>query len=360
MGGGEITDGRVTSLQIGDVDDYGLGCAILGCGGGGRTGHFVAALRTAMAAGPVRVATLDSEAVRSVAVVGLIGSTTVLEEKMPSGDELPAAVDALLRWTGGTIDAVAPSQIGGVIGPAAALTSARLGVPLLDLDCVGRAAPRIDQLSVFADERIRVAAAAVTSSGLRIVVDAPEPHDLETVWREAVSHTGGWAGFAIGPFPVDVLRATAVPGSVSRAMRIGRAAAESTTAEDLAARTGGSVIALGRVLDVERTGDVLSFVHTTFSVADARTGALARIEASNEYLHCLVDGIAVASTPSIITVVDARSLQPIATDEVRQGDEIAALTLPASPWWWSTPKRTAHTAPRAYGIDADVVPERRS
>ncbi|MEK6312597.1 MAG: hypothetical protein V4755_18025, partial [Curtobacterium sp.] len=92
----------------------------------------------------------------------------------------------------------------------------------VDADLVGRATPRIDQLSLFVDPLPAVTAAAVTSSGLRIVVDAPDPRDLETVWREAVSHSGGWAAFAIGPVDADVLAERAVTGSVSRPRARGR------------------------------------------------------------------------------------------------------------------------------------------
>ncbi|WP_159145862.1 S-methyl thiohydantoin desulfurase domain-containing protein, partial [Bacillus sp. 9J] len=63
------------------------------------------------------------------------------------------------------------------------------------------------------------------------------------------------------------------------------------------------------------------------------------------------------STPSVITVVDARSLAPVATDRTRVGNELAVLVLPSAPWWWADPDRTAHMGPRAFGIDADVVPE---
>ncbi|MBK0296621.1 DUF917 family protein, partial [Bacillus sp. S34] len=69
----------------------------------------------------------------------------------------------------------------------------------------------------------------------------------------------------------------------------------------------------------------------------------------------MIDGLPVASTPSVITVVDARSLDPVATDRTRVGNELAVLVLPSAPWWWASPERTARVAPRAYGIDADVV-----
>ncbi|MCA5924926.1 DUF917 domain-containing protein [Curtobacterium oceanosedimentum] len=357
MDQGDRRGGGVTGLQADDAAVFGRGTALLGCGGGGRVDHMVSALRLALGDRSVPVVDLDDPGLESVTAVGLVGSTTVLEEKMPSGDELPAALAAVERWTGRRADAVVAAQIGGVTGPAAALTAHAAGLPLVDADLVGRAVPRIDQLSVFIGPVTTVTAAAATTSGLRIVVDAQQPLDLETVWREAVSHSGGWAAFAIGPVPVALLRERAVVGSVQRALHVGRAVAEARDAADLAARTGGRVVAQGRVVDVHREGDALAFVRSSIAIRDAGSGAIARVEAGSEYVHCLVDGLPVASTPSVITVVDARSLAPVATDRTRVGNELAVLVLPSAPWWWADPARTEAVAPRAFGIDADVVPE---
>lgn len=354
---GEQRDGAVTSLQAGDVDDFARGTALLGCGGGGQVDHMASALRRALGTGGVPVVPVAG-GTRAVIAVGLVGSTTVLEEKTPSGRELPDALAAVERWTGRRADAVVAAQIGGVTGPAAALTAHAAGLPLLDADLVGRATPRIDQLSLFVDPLSAVTAAAVTSSGLRIVVDAPDPRDLETVWREAVSHSGGWAAFAIGPVDADVLAARCIPGSVTRAVRTGRAATAASDVEGFVASLAGArTVARGRVLDVQRTGDAVAFVHGSMTVRDAATGAIARIEAGSEWVHCLVDGEPVASTPSCIVVVDARSLRPVTTERARVGDELAVLVLPGAPWWWAAPHRTARVAPRAFGIDADTVPE---
>lgn len=356
MDQGEQHDEAVTVLGSDDAEDLGRGTALLGCGGGGQVDHMVHALRVALGRGSVPVVPVG-RGHRRVVAVGLIGSTTVLEEKTPSGRELPDALEAVERWTGRRADAVVAAQIGGVTGPAAALTAHAAGLPLVDADLVGRATPRIDQLSLFVDPLPAVTAAAVTSSGLRIVVDAPDPRDLETVWREAVSHSGGWAAFAIGPVDADVLATRCITGSVSRAVRIGRAATAAHDVEGLAAVAGGRLLARGRVLDVQRGGDLVAFVHGSMAIRDAGTGALVRVEAGSEWVHCLVDGEPVASTPSCIVVVDTRSLRPVATDRARVGDELAVLVLPGAPWWWADPLRTRRVAPRAFGIDADPVHE---
>ncbi|MDM7887750.1 DUF917 domain-containing protein [Curtobacterium sp. RHCJP20] len=354
---GEQRDGVVTGLQADDVDDFARGTALLGCGGGGQVDHTAHALRRALGTGGVPVVPVDA-GLGAVVAVGLVGSTTVLEEKTPSGRELPDALAAVERWTGRRADAVVAAQIGGVTGPAAALTAHAAGLPLVDADLVGRATPRIDQLSLFVDALPVVTAAAVTSSGLRIVVDTADARDLETVWREAVSHSGGWAAFAVGPVDATVLAGRCVTGSVDRALRAGRAAAAAGGVEDLVRGIEGArVVARGRVLDVQRSGDVVAFVHGSMAIRDATTGAVVRVEAGSEWVHCLVDGEPVASTPSCIVVVDARSLRPVATERARVGDELAVLVLPGAPWWWATPDRTARVSPRAFGIDADVVPE---
>ncbi|HWD81067.1 MAG TPA: hypothetical protein VG497_19370, partial [Kribbella sp.] len=48
-------------------------------------------------------------------------------------------------------------------------------------------------------------------------------------------------------------------------------------------------------------------------------------------------------------VLDRRTLQPIAVDTVRTGDEVVVLALPG-PTWWRRSDRINHVAPEAFGL----------
>jgi DUF917 family protein len=78
-----------------------------------------------------------------VVPVGCIGSTSVLREMLPSGTELPEAVQGLNRWTGTPPAALMPLEMVGVNGLAPLAAASMAGLPPLDADLMGRAFPRV-------------------------------------------------------------------------------------------------------------------------------------------------------------------------------------------------------------------------
>lgn len=355
-GNGTLRSGRITAVDLGALS---AGAALLGCGGGGRVDNMLSVLLALGSGFAVDLLPPDADASGFVAAIGLIGSTTVMEEKMPSGRELPATVTAIEQWTGLRIGAVMPAQVGGLTSLATASLASQLGLRLVDADLEGRATPRLDQLTIFGPNTAPVTAAAVTSSGLTVLVSDATPSDLETVWRDAIAHSGGWAAFAIGPLSMTQVRENSIHGSVSRAVTVGRAlaAAAGSDVGALAASLGGTVVGRGRVIDIERYEDRVNFVANSIVALDADTGAVTRLEASSEYVLVLVDGEPKVSAPTVIAVLDSRMLKPIATVDVRIGADIVVLALPGANWWRADPERLRRTGPRAYGIDSDVLPE---
>jgi len=204
-----------------------------------------------------------------------------------------------------------------------------------------------------------VTAVAVTSSGLTVVVSNATPSDLETVWRDAIAHSGGWGAFAIGPLSTTQVKKNSIHGSISRAVTVGRtlSAAAGSDVGALATSLGGTVLGRGRVIDIERYEDRVNFVANSVVALDVGTGAVTRLEASSEYVLVLVDGEPKVSAPTVIAVLDSRTLEPIATVDLRIGANIVVLGLPGANWWRADPDRLRRTGPRAYGIDSDVLPE---
>jgi hypothetical protein len=295
--------------------------------------------------------------IRSVAAVGFIGSTIVIEEKMPSGAELPAAVSALERWSGTPVQAIMPVQIGGMISLAAALLADELNRPLLDADLVGRAAPRLDRYSLHTVAQFRpTSLAAVTPSSLSMVIDALSAADMESAVRGAIARSGGWAAFALGPLDLAAVRDVLVAGSVTRAIRTGQAfGVPDRPAAEAAQALGGRIPARGRVLEVTRRDDRITFVHGSAAIQDPDTRQVSRLEMGSEYLYLTIDGEPTASVPSIICALDARTRQPISTVDLRPGLNVDVLVLPPAEFWAADRARSRLVDPQSYGIDADII-----
>lgn len=349
-------------LRPEDVDAFLLGATLLGSGGGGEAQVWAHRVRSSLPAGGMPLLSLEdarTRGLRRVAVVGMVGATSVLVEKLPHGGEIAEAVGASRRWNGLPVDALMPVEAAGLNAALAVAAAAELDLPLLDVDLMGRALPRFDQLSlvVAGSETIRSAALA-ESGGQVLVLDHSTPSMLERAVRAYVSIAGGWAGASFGPVEVAELAGRSCEGTLTRAVRLGQALEAATGSGDsapsvVARALGGLELGAGRVVDVAR-GLVPHLNRSRFTVA-ARTGPVLRIEAENEYLLVLVDGEPAVSCPELILVLDRRTARPIAVDRLRSGDDVQVLALPGPPWWWGTAERLVSVGPRAFGIDLDPV-----
>jgi DUF917 family protein len=358
--------GQAVGMRINTADVRALerGVSLLGSGGGGDTITAAALLRQRLAEGHEVTVTPAAELPGDALVVpvGVVGATAVFTEKLPGGHEFRTAVAAIERWTRQSADAVMSIEIGGLNGVMPLVVAADLGLSTVDADLSGRGLPRLDQLSVAAAGRGLAPSAVAESSGQVLVLAGGSAADVERAARSFLASAGGWAVLALTPIPVAQLPECSIAGSVSGALELGRRALSAGSEPDagaLAEAVGARLLAVGRTLEVSRRAGPAEHGRTGFgqgsmTVEDHASKSLLRLEMENEYLIAMRDGIVVATTPDILTVVDRRTGVPISCDAVRHGIEVAVLQLPA-PAFWTDPRRLPVVRPRAYGIDCDPV-----
>ncbi len=334
-GGFRLCENRQMLLDPTVIDRYAEGCAILGTGGGGDVRVPLLIAREALSAcGPVRViapAELADDAL--VLPVGGWGAPTVCIEKFDSGDEGRLLCEAAEAWFGRRVDALMPSEIGGGNGVQLISWCARLGLPLVDADGMGRAFPEGDMCAMhimevppspgfFADERGRV-----------VTVTPADAHGLEEAARQCVIESGGVCAGADHPMDGATVRTSTILGSVSLALAIGTALAEGGVDGVLAA-TGGVRIATGKVVDVERLtagGFARGVVRLEGTGDDAGRSLL--IQVQNENLLATEGDRVLASTPDLITILDAATGRAVPTERVRYGQRVAVVGIPCAPIW---------------------------
>nr|WP_051580952.1 DUF917 domain-containing protein [Pseudonocardia acaciae] len=350
-------------LRPEDVDAFVVGLALLGSGGGGDALPYRQALRTALPADGLELHDPAALGDGPVLPVGMIGATRMYAEKLPGGQEIPRAVRALARWTGVEPVAVMPYEGAGLNGALATMAAAQLGLPLVDADLMGRALPRLDQISRAVEGGAVTPFAMCDPGGQTVLVDSVDPVGLERTARAFVAHGGGWAGTAMVAEPARALGRTACVGTLGRALRVGRAhlgLPEKAAPEHVAEVLGGRLLGTGRVADISRQRSA-SFGRASITVLAARAGrdgaggAVLRLEAENEYLLVLCDGEPAASCPDLLCVLDRRTATPIAVDSLRPGDDVMVLALPGPPWWRESRRRLRRVGPRAFGLGCDPV-----
>src|SRR6266550_2554246 len=124
------------------------GCAILGAGGGGDA--YVTLLQVLQATedfGPVPLVDLDElpDDALIMPCAG-IGAPTVSVEKIENGDEGARLREHLQFMTGRRVAALMAIEIGGGNGLLPITWAARMGLPVVDADGIGRAFPEVPQV----------------------------------------------------------------------------------------------------------------------------------------------------------------------------------------------------------------------
>jgi DUF917 family protein len=340
-----------------NLPDFEAGLALLGSGGGGGTKPLSWALGPELRRRPVDIVPFDSLAPdQGVALVGIVGGTSVLPEKPPSGHEHEAAQAALTRHGLGQPDAIMALECAGQNGICAALAAAKTGLPLVDADLMGRAMPSVDQLS--SSGRVDLGPIAfATPTGEVALVEPCAPDRLEAILRAAVVAWGGWVLVLTGPVPVRQLRRAALTGTPTRALTLGRAllaAPPGTPTETIASLIGGRLIAEGRIAEVVRDLQGQRFGRGHLTIQDPARG-LARVAFENEFLLASLDGRVVATAPDLLVLLAPSDRDLLRPERLRPGPHVAVIAAPGPAWWRATPERLRRVAPRAFGIDHDPV-----
>lgn len=336
------------------------GCAVLGAGGGGDTYLcLLQALQASEDFGPASLVDVDELPDEALIMpCGGIGAPTVSIEKIENGDEGERLRDQLEHLTGHRVAALMPGEIGGGNGVLPVTWAARMGLPLVDADGMGRAFPEIPQVTMQLAGISPSPAVMTDERGNLIVFQAISGHWMERLERAAAVEFGGAASSTEFSLTAAQARHATVRNSVSLAIRIGEAVmkAQDSPVAALIAEIGAFRLVTGRVSDVERhttSGFVRGSVVIEGLGEDA--GRLIRLELQNENLVALERGRVLASVPDLISVLDSETAEAIATERIKYGQRVVAIAFGCDPVW-RTEGGIALTGPRAFGYDFDYLP----
>ncbi len=336
------------------------GCAVLGAGGGGDP--HVALLQALQATGDFGpVSLIDVDELPGDALImpcGGIGAPTVSIEKIENGDEGNRLRDYLENVTGQRVAALMAAEIGGGNGLLPITWAARLGLPLVDADGMGRAFPEVPQVTMHLAGISPSPAVMTDERGNVEVLRAISGHWMERLERAAAVEFGGAASSTEFALTATQARGATVRNSVSLAITIGEAieSSEEAPIEALIAKIGAFRLVTGKVTDVERRtteGFVRGSVVVEGFGADA--GRLIRLEIQNENLVALERGQVLASVPDLISVLDTETADAVATERIRYGQRVTVIAFGCDPIW-RTEQGIDLTGPRAFGYDFDYAP----
>jgi DUF917 family protein len=289
---------------------------------------------------------------------GGIGAPLIWIEKIGAGDEMSRVIPVVERLRGAKVAALMSAEIGGSNGLQPISWAARIGLPVVDADGMGRAFPEVPQVSMHIAGISPSPCVMTDERGNMIVFSTISGQWMERLARAAAVEFGGAASSTEYTLTVAQAREATVRGSVSLAMRIGQAVTEAAAGPVAAviAATGAFRLVTGKIADVERR-TTKGFVRGSIVVEGlgADAGRLIRLELQNENLVALEQGRVTASVPDLITVLDTETADAIVTERVRYGQRVTVIAFGCHPIW-RTPAGLAAAGPRAFGYDFDYVP----
>lgn len=357
------------SLSLGDLPDFVRGAAFMGTGGGGDpyVGRLVL-INEMEGGGKLNIIALDDlDDDAFVMPVAMMGAPTVMTEKMPSVDAFEAALRAAEAHFGRRVDALIPLEVGGINSVMPLVLGARLGLPVVNADGMGRAFPEI-QMVTFGVYGCNISPVFVTNEkGDLVTVHTQNNKDGEDLARSVVVQMGGAAHIVCYPMSGRDVKNTAIPETLTLAHTIGRTirlAREQSIDpiqslfDHLAGQSvprAASILFDGKIIDVRRDTRGGFNVGRIIMEEIGQTGGRCEVEFQNENLIARRDGVVVAMVPDLITIVDRETAEPLTTESLKYGQRVKVIGL-GVPEIMRTPEALATFGPGAFNLGLEYVP----
>ena len=379
------------TLSGSDLRQVFVGGRVLACGGGGEIEWAEPFVREIERKGiRIRIASLEDLRSRDkVCVPGGIGagSTPEARERLKNNRQiaqparlLPAmaerAFDAFERYTHTRFDKLLAVNPGPVLWGLPLYLAALRNRTCVDGDCAGRAIPEWTTTTLNV-KHIRLAPALILSAyGDQVTVDSTQTNErTEQVGRAIAVECGGWSVMVTCPSTGRRLRNAFVPGTITRALRVGRAIADAREkGEDPVPpcldAAGGIKVFEGHVTSYERNERCgFMFGEILLEGSDSYAGRTCRIYQKSEYNLAWVNSKVAVTSPDSICIIDRETADGLTSFpdmdvgpyrrvrevDFRAGREVVVFGIKAH-GIWRTKRGVELFGPKHFGFDIPYVP----
>ncbi|MEB3859714.1 MAG: DUF917 domain-containing protein [Desulfurococcales archaeon] len=349
-----------------DAEALVLGASILGTGGGGDPREGLRMMERALkASGGVDVVGVEElhpeSTVVSAYYVGTVSPTARPRKTPRIGDPVERAFSEMERMLEDRIGALVATEIGGGNTPVVFEIAARLGLPVVDGDLLGRAAPELHQCTAHIRGYGMSPSVIVSETGNIVVVKSySDIDDYEAIARFVSVLAGRHAAVVDTPLRRRELEEVLVRDTISLSLNLGRSVFEARR------RGEDPVKAAARVLDgwVIFRGIVDSYSWRDeggFLIGESLVrgigkwnGLSLRTWIKNEHIMAWAGESPIVMPPDLVTFLDPNG-GPVLNSDMKEGDEVYVLAARA-PEIWRTEKGLELFGPRHFGFDYDYVP----
>ena len=351
-------------IGIKEVEDIALGASLLGAGGGGDPYYGkLMAIGAIKECGPVELISPDDVPDDAIIMpIAMMGAPTVLCEKGTGGNEYQVIYDMVSKFFGKKVYAVMPMEAGGVNSMLPIAAAARLGLPMVDCDGMGRAFPELQMVTFTIGGVSATPMAATDEKGNSVIFNTITNKWTEELARAVTMSCGGSITCSLYIMDGATLKAYSVKDIVTRSEILGKAIRNvknepgMTPEEAFLKASEGYKIFKGKIADVLReTNGAFNLGRIMLDGIAEYRGQKAEVTFQNENLAAVVNGEIKATVPDLICVVDTETFAPVTTEALKYGKRVMVVGLKCYEMW-RTPAGIDLVGPRYFGIDTDYIP----
>lgn len=352
-------------LTSDDVTAFLRGLTVMGTGGGGSAAFGRAIIENDLARGRRYTLASLNEIPDDALVVsgGIMGSVKVLDRFSPEEIveqwerkfEPLLAFRAMEEYLGRKIEYLVPFELGGLNTPVILSLAARVGIPVVDGDGLGRAAPET-QMTSFQGHGVSIVPMPLVDweGNVIIVKEASSPFVPDEIGRFVITRAGGLGANAHYPMTGEVARNVIIPGTISFSLDLGRQIAHlsnpAKVAQATADRTGGRLVFHGSVSSI-REEEAMGFLVQKAEITDAFSEETMKIIIKNEFMMAAKDGRPVCVFPDLIMMIDEHG-RGVMSSELEVGQRVWLIVAPCHPRLRAaaqTPEGRAAFSPERFG-----------
>lgn len=332
-------------LDQNDVDAMLIGFSIYGTGGGGDPEWGRKIIENDFSKGRF-YNIIDPEDVEDDAFIcsgGIMGSVKALEDM--SYDEIIAsweddfilmkAIREMEKIKGKKVDYIIPFEAGGLNSPVIMTLAARLGIPVVNADAVGRSAPETQMTSFIGYGISLNPMPLVDNKGNTIVVmNSNESTYADEIGRFVVTKGGGMGANAHYAMSGAELKKSCIPGAISNSIRIGKFILEAkekgkNPVEEFTEKEKGLKLFEGTVTEV--VGEDKGGFYLTNVILNGSGGFInktAKLVIKNEVMAVWVDGAIKSVFPDLACMLYTESGIGVMSSDIKEGMKISLVGLP--------------------------------
>lgn len=346
-----------------EIEDIAVGAALLGTGGGGDP--YIGKLMAIQAVeefGPIQLLSVDEIDDDALVVPsGMMGAPTVMVEKAPSGDEAIKTFKLMEDTLGKKIEATLPFEAGGINSMLPLALAARLRLPVVDVDGMGRAFPELQMTTFYLDGVSATPTVIGDEKGNTVLLNTIDNVWTERIARSATIQMGGSVMIAFYPMTGRDLKDSGIHNilqleeEIGRSIRIAKEGGYNPI-DKVLELTKGFELFKGKVTDVNRKTET-GFARGTADLEGMYEyqGQKLQLRFQNEHLLAITEERVLCVTPDLIAVVDEETGLPITTEGLRYGARCVVLGIPCDPKW-RTEKGILTCGPAYFGYDVEYQP----